>query len=64
MARTIFHFYLLGSYFAFLITLWVGSKGASVSHVYTVALFSWPLAAYVLLARTRLNRILDSNQAN
>ncbi|MEM8788257.1 MAG: hypothetical protein AAGE76_08340 [Pseudomonadota bacterium] len=60
MARTIAEFYLLAMFFAFVITLIVGVREIEYSQVFMFAALSWPLAAMVLVAKSRLNRILNA----
>lgn len=47
-------------FFAFVITLIVGVREIEYSQVFMFAALSWPLAAMVLVAKSRLNRILNA----
>jgi hypothetical protein len=58
MTRKIATFYLLAMLLSFMITLWVGARGASVAEVFSLALLAWPGAFFVMLARDRATRLL------
>lgn len=54
MLRTISSFYLISLTLAFVISLWLAFSGLHPAAILTMAMIAWPVAALVLLAKTKV----------
>ncbi|MEM8870314.1 MAG: hypothetical protein AAGB10_16170 [Pseudomonadota bacterium] len=57
MLKTIGVFYALSMLLIFLITLYIGSKSSSYTYILMFASMAWPLAAMIMIAKSRYLRL-------